>query len=174
MLALSGLPARAEPLGETMAAIGADVVFMRHALAPGTGDPDNFQINDCGTQRNLDEAGRAQARAIGRYLRGNGFEFNEVLSSQWCRCRDTAEELGIGEWREFPGLNSFFSGFVDRDETLALLEDRMSSIRPGELILMVTHQVVIQAVAGISPPSGGVVAYNSRTGQSQSVRLPAN
>ena len=171
LLVLASLPARAEPIEEAIAAIGADVVFLRHALAPGFGDPDGFRIGDCGTQRNLDGAGRAQARAIGRYFRDNGIGFDEVLSSQWCRCRDTAEELGIGEWQEFPGLNSFFSGIVDRDGTLALLEGKLASIRPGELVLMVTHQVVIQAAAGISPASGGVVVFNSRTRESKSVRL---
>ena len=171
-LVLAAPQAWAEPLAEAVGAIGADVVFLRHALAPGSGDPADFRLRDCGTQRNLDARGRAQARAIGAYLRGSGFAFDEVLSSQWCRCRDTADELGVGEWREFPGLNSFFSGYADRGETLALLEGKLASIGPGELVLMVTHQVVIQAVAGISPPSGGVVAFNSRTRESRSVRLP--
>ena len=173
-LALASLPARAEPLGEAVAAIGADVVLLRHAYAPGFGDPDHFRIGDCRTQRNLDDVGRAQARSIGEYLNSHGFEFDEVLSSQWCRCRDTAEEMRIGEWREFPGLNSFFSGFVDRDATLALLRKKLAAIKPGQLIMMVTHQVVIQATAGISPPSGGVVAYNSKTGESRPVPLPTD
>ena len=173
-LALASLPARAEPLMAAIESIGADVVFLRHALAPGSGDPEGFRIGDCGTQRNLDERGRAQARSIGRYLLDNGIAFDEVLSSQWCRCRDTAEEMGIGEWREFPGLNSFFSGYADREATLALLDRKLEAIKPGERVLMVTHQVVIQAVAGISPPSGGVVVHNSRTGESESVRLPVD
>ena len=66
------------------------VAIMRHALAPGGGDPAGFDVTDCATQRNLDDRGRDQARAIGAALRERGFTFGRVLTSQWCRCRDTA------------------------------------------------------------------------------------
>ena len=162
---------KAEPLAEAIAATNANVIFMRHALAPGYGDPAHFNVSDCATQRNLDAEGRAQAAATGAWLRQNNYRFDAVLSSAWCRCKDTASGLDIGPWRVFNGLNSFFEGHVDRAETLRLLETQMADIPLDGKVLMVTHQVVISAVTGIAPPSGGMVVYNSVTGAAQSVRL---
>ena len=81
---------------------------MRHATAPGTGDPAEFQLDDCATQRNLSAVGREQARATGARLRAAGITSAEVYSSQWCRCLETARLLGLGEVLELPALNSFF------------------------------------------------------------------
>lgn len=161
-----------EPVRAALAQTGANVVFMRHALAPGYGDPDNFQIEDCNTQRNLDEAGRRQAEAIGRYFREHQITFTAILSSRWCRCTQTAELLNYGSWSEFDGLNSFFQGHVDRQETLALLKDKLDSLSSDDMVLMVTHQVVISAITDISPPSGGLVVYNTSTQNAKPVRVP--
>ncbi|MGI8936025.1 MAG: histidine phosphatase family protein [Phormidesmis sp.] len=84
------------------------VVLLRHALAPGTGDPANFQLNDCSTQRNLSETGREQAIAIGEAFRSRNTPVIEILSSQWCRCLETAELMAVGPVEPFPALNSFF------------------------------------------------------------------
>ena len=97
-----------EPLKKALSEISANVVFMRHALAPGFGDPAKFKLNDCSTQRNLDQAGRRQARFIGNYMRNHKIVFDTILSSQWCRCKQTADLLDMGSWEEFTGLNSFF------------------------------------------------------------------
>lgn len=161
--------ARAEPLSEAIAKIDADILFLRHALAPGYGDPADFRVDDCTTQRNLKDVGRAQARAIGAYFTENGITPDVILSSRWCRCQDTAREMAIGPFTTHDGLNSFFDGHVDRDETLAALRTRIKAIERGSLVLMVTHQVVISAITGIAPQSGGMVAYNSRTGAKLSV-----
>lgn len=152
--------------------IDANVVFMRHALAPGYGDPDHFDIDQCATQRNLNATGRQQAQDIGLYIKSQGVRFDAILSSQWCRCVDTAIALDLGEWQRFAGLNSFFQDHVDRTETLALLSDRLETIADDELILMVTHQVVISAVTRYSTPSGGLVLYNSRTGKAKPLSIP--
>ena len=165
--------ARAEPLGEAIAKIDGDVLFLRHALAPGFGDPSDFNVDDCATQRNLNDVGRAQARAIGAYMKANRIAPDVILSSRWCRCRDTAQEMDIGPFMTHDGLNSFFDGHVDRDVTLAALRQRMTEIETGSLVLMVTHQVVITAITGIAPQSGGMVVYNSRTGERVSVPPPA-
>ena len=174
LLPVSGLSADTpqEPVRSALAQTGANVVFMRHALAPGYGDPDNFQIEDCNTQRNLDAAGRRQAEAIGRYFREHQITFTAILSSRWCRCTQTAEQLNYGSWSEFDGLNSFFQGHVDRQETLTLLRDKLDSLSSDDLVLMVTHQVVISAITDISPPSGGLVVYNTSTQNAKPVRVP--
>jgi phosphohistidine phosphatase SixA len=163
--------AQAEPLAEAIAKIDADVLFLRHALAPGYGDPAQFDVADCATQRNLNDEGRAQSRAIGAYMMRHDIVPDAIFSSQWCRCQDTASEMAIGPFTTHIGLNSFFNGHVDRDRTLAALRTHMAQIAPNRLELMVTHQVVISAITGIAPRSGGIVVYNSRTGDAVSVSI---
>ena len=161
----------AEPLKKALSNTSANVVFLRHALAPGFGDPAEFQINDCSTQRNLDQAGQRQARFIGKYLREHKIVFDTILSSQWCRCKQTADLLNMGAWQEFTGLNSFFQGHADRTDTLLKLQYKLDGLPADTLVLMITHQVVINAVTKISPASGGFVVYNARTKVSKSVQL---
>ena len=95
------------------------VLFIRHALAPGSGDPSHFKVEDCQTQRNLSAAGREQARKIGARLRAAKLQISAILTSQWCRCKDTATEMGLGPVSSAPGLNSFYQGIVPKKETLA-------------------------------------------------------
>ena len=161
----------AEPLKKALSETSANVVFMRHALAPGYGDPTEFKINDCSTQRNLDQAGRRQARVIGRYLRDHKIKFDTILSSQWCRCKQTAELIDMGDWEEFAGLNSFFQGHADRTDTLNKLQLKLDELPADSLVLMITHQVVINAITKISPASGGFVVYNARTKVSKTVQM---
>ena len=94
--------------------IDADIVFMRHALAPGFGDPENFLLSDCSTQRNLNSIGQKQAQKIGALLSSSQVQFDTVLSSYWCRCYDTARLMSLGEVVRFSGLNSFFQGHVKK------------------------------------------------------------
>ncbi len=161
----------ADPLADAVAAIDADVVFMRHALAPGFGDPDRFQVNDCATQRNLDAQGRAQATALGQRLAQSKLTFSEILSSEWCRCKETAKRLNLGPWQTFSGLNSFFQGYADAKKTLPALEKRLQARKPG-VALMVSHQVVISRITGLSVGVGDMVVFNSQTKQAQRLSLP--
>ena len=154
-------------LSDAIKDINANVIFMRHTLAPGYGDPDNFSINDCSTQRNLSAKGIDQARRIGIFFRKSNVQFSDILSSQWCRCKDTAENLNIGNWEEFSGLNSFFEEHADRDNTLNLLYQKINNLPNDKITLMVTHQVVISAVTNIYTQSGGIVLYNSRNKKSK-------
>lgn len=175
LLWLPALPAQAGPLAEAIEEIDADVLFLRHALAPGFGDPANFRIDDCRTQRNLSQSGRDQSRRIGSYLGDEKIDVRVILSSRWCRCVETAAEMGIGPFTIHDGLNSFFDKHVDRDETLALLRRHLGQLAAsptGGITLMVTHQVVITGITGIAPASGGFVAYNSRTGVSRRAGTP--
>jgi phosphohistidine phosphatase SixA len=136
---------------------GGHVVLMRHAIAPGGGDPPGFRLEDCATQRNLSESGRQQARLAGEALRSRNIPVRRVLTSQWCRCRETAELLGLGPVEEYPVLNSFFS---DRSTAQAQTEAlrRFVSESPGESnVVLVTHQVNITELTGAWPASGELV-----------------
>ena len=150
--------------------INGNVVFMRHAIAPGYGDPDNFKIGDCSTQRNLHDTGRSQARAIGKALSQSRTQFAEIFSSEWCRCQETTALLGLGKWSTFEGLNSFFQGYADADATIPKLQKKLATLKPG-VTLMVSHQVVISRITGVSPSSGGLVVYNTQTKQATRVTL---
>ncbi len=151
--------------------INANIIFLRHSIAPGFGDPDYFNLNNCSTQRNLSAEGIFQSKYIGAYFKSNNIRFSEVLSSEWCRCKDTVHEMKIGKWKTFSGLNSFFQGYSNKDEVLEKLNNKLSSTKNNELILMVTHQVVILNITGIAPPSGGIVIYNSQTRQSKQLNI---
>ncbi len=136
---------------------GSHFALMRHALAPGTGDPADFALGDCSTQRNLDGAGRAQAERTGAAFRANGIERAEVRTSQWCRCRETAELLALGPVEALPSLNSFFRERARREPqteaTLAFLRQRTADAP----LVLVTHQVNITALTDIFPRSGEII-----------------
>ena len=145
---------------------------MRHALAPGNGDPNNFDINDCTTQRNLNEDGRQQARLTGQKLKALDIAFETIYTSEWCRCRETAKMLDLGEAVPLRSLNSFYDHYFSRDELLPLLQERLSKIASDDApVLMVTHFVTIMGIAGKSVSSGDLVVYDPATGESEMLRL---
>jgi broad specificity phosphatase PhoE len=134
---------------------GGAVLMIRHALAPGTGDPDHFKIGDCSTQRNLNEEGRRQASDIGDWLRVHGIQQARVYSSQWCRCLDTARLLKMGSVNELPALNSFYERPEDREPNLAALRAFIvENTQRGQLIILVTHQVTISGITNEWTDSG--------------------
>ncbi|MFN2362151.1 MAG: histidine phosphatase family protein, partial [Marinobacter sp.] len=137
---------------------GRAVLMLRHALAPGTGDPGNFDIDDCSTQRNLNESGREQARAWKPLLEEHGITEARVFSSQWCRCLETAREMDIGPVEEMTSLNSFFrnrgDGPMQTEQTMAIVNE----LEPGPPVVLVSHQVNVTALADVFPSSNeGVV-----------------
>ena len=146
---------------------GGYVVMLRHGLAPGVGDPGNFRLADCATQRNLSEQGRAQARRLGELLRLHGIDQADVYSSQWCRCLETAELLDVGPVEELPALNSFFGRPADREPNLEALRTFLADLpEDGPPVILVTHQVTISAIAGHGAVSGeAVVLEADGTGQ---------
>ena len=134
---------------------GGHILMIRHAMAPGNGDPSNFRIGDCKTQRNLDDSGRAQAQKIGKWLRTRGVESARVYSSQWCRCLETADLIGLGPVHELSALNSFYERIQDREPNLRALNDFISrQPTEGHLIIFVTHFVTVGAMTGKSVSSG--------------------
>jgi phosphohistidine phosphatase SixA len=158
LLVVTAAAAETDRLAEQMKA-GGHVLMIRHANAPGGGDPGNFRIGDCSTQRNLDDRGRVQAKRIGQWLRSRGIGSARVYASQWCRCLETAALIDLGPVVELPPLNSFFERPQDRQPNLAGLRDFLAK-QPvdGPLIVLVTHFVTISAITGEGVASGeGVV-----------------
>lgn len=143
------------------------IVLMRHAEAPGVGDPPNFQLRDCATQRNLDANGREQARRIGDRLRRLSIQRAAVYSSQWCRCLETARLLDVGPVQELPALNSFFNRREEQEAQIASLRAFLAALpTKGEPVVLVTHQVVVTALTGVYPASGEAVLLRANgTGQ---------
>lgn len=144
---------------------GGWVVLMRHAqTVAGTGDPPNFRIGDCATQRNLSDAGRAQARRTGEALRAAGVRIDRTLSSQWCRCEDTAR-LVFGAFESAPALNSFFDapgqGTAQNEAVLRLL----GALPAQDNVALVTHQVNVTGLTGVYPSSGEIVAARLTMGR---------
>ncbi|TAF99918.1 MAG: hypothetical protein EAZ37_17115 [Burkholderiales bacterium] len=146
-----------EALLATLRAGGA-ALLLRHAqTVAGVGDPPNFKLGDCKTQRNLSREGGLQAKRMGEALRASKVSFAQALSSQWCRCADTAKHI-VPAYVTWPPLNSFFNDFSLRDSQTRTVKDRLLGIPKHETWLLVTHQVNITAMTGVSPPMGeGVV-----------------
>jgi len=145
-----------ETLWRTLASKG-HVALLRHAIAPGTGDPAEFSVGECSTQRNLSTEGRAQAARIGDRFRKNGMDTARVFSSQWCRCLDTAQLLGLGPVEKLPILNSFYQRTERRDPQTRALKEWLTSQELDHPIVLVTHQVNITALTDVYPASGDLV-----------------
>jgi len=145
---------------------GGHIALLRHAVAPGTGDPPEFRLGDCQTQRNLSAQGRAQAARIGELFRAHGIQSAQVFSSQWCRCLETARLLGLGPVEERPFLNSFFNDYAQRQPQTTKLREWLNKQPLREPIVLVTHQVNMTALTGVYPGSGElVIVRRAETGE---------
>ncbi len=163
MLGLGG-PARADEAAWQALRSGGHALLLRHALAPGTGDPSNFVLTDCATQRNLSDGGRDQARRLGAAIRAGGVRVDRVLSSRWCRSLETARLMEVGTVEPFPPIDSFFQDRGEGPAQTRALEAFLAGLG-DETVVMVTHQVNITALTGIVPRSGeGVVVKPSPEG----------
>ncbi|MFM8745879.1 MAG: histidine phosphatase family protein [Aestuariivirga sp.] len=162
----------ADGLWRTLQEPGAIVLF-RHANAPGTGDPPAFDLDNCATQRNLDGRGRAEAKAIGAAFRRHGIEAGMVLTSQWCRTRDTAELAFPGRVSEQPAFNSFFGNRAAEPAQTAAARAILRRWQGPGVLVVVTHQVNIAALTGIAPRPGEGIILRSENGALRVVgRLP--
>jgi phosphohistidine phosphatase SixA len=168
-------PATAQPSTDTEwdALQDGTVVLFRHANAPGGGDPPGLKIGDCSTQRNLDETGRAQARRIGERFRERRVPVGAVLTSQWCRTRETAELAFPKQARDDPNFNSFFGDAARGATQTAQAKTALSRWRGPGVLVVTTHQVNITALTGVYPGSGeGVVLRPKGDGVEVIGRLP--
>ena len=138
---------------------GDKIILIRHSLAPGGGDPPGFKIYDCDTQRNLNRKGINQSKKIGKLFKKNKIPIDQVLSSQWCRCKDTAK-YAFGNFKEFTALNSTFQSPYNKNEPKQLKE-LYNFVKKwdgkGKNLVLVTHYSIITAVTNAVPSSGEIV-----------------
>lgn len=156
---------------ELLTQVGSGKAFamMRHALAPGTGDPSDFVVNDCATQRNLSDKGREQAENIGAEFIKAGIADAKVMTSEWCRCRETATLLGIGTPETLTPLNSFFQNRANGANQTTELRNWLIRQENAKPVVLVTHQVNITALTGVYPASGETVVF--RFGDDQAIEV---
>jgi phosphohistidine phosphatase SixA len=135
---------------------GNHFAIMRHALAPGFGDPSNFELRNCTTQRNLSQEGFDQAARIGERFKENGIKEARVYTSQWCRCIDTASTLDLGIPEELPAMNSFFATPERKAMQTESLKDWLLEQDLSKPLVLVTHQVNMTALTSDYPASGEI------------------
>ncbi|MFO8045733.1 MAG: histidine phosphatase family protein [Halomonas sp.] len=166
LMLLTGQIMAAEPDEEGQAwralAQGGHVALMRHALAPGVGDPPGFRLEACDTQRNLSSEGREQARRIGERFHEQGIEVRAVYASRWCRTLETARLLGLGEVVPTSALNSFFRDRGKADARTRAARALIQNWDGKGTLVMVTHQVNITALAGSGVGSGEIIVVRPR------------
>ena len=142
---------------------GKKIIFIRHAIAPGNGDPNNFDINDCKTQRNLSEEGRSQAEKIGDFFNINNIRIDKVLSSEWCRCKETSK-IAFKNFQTFNALNSFYEARFEenRSKQIRDLRNYISSWESDSNLILVTHYVVIYNLLNSTVSSGEMIITDKK------------
>ena len=137
---------------------GKKLIFIRHAIAPGNGDPDNFNIKDCSTQRNLSKNGINQSKKIGLFFKNNKIKIDKVLSSEWCRCKDTAKYAFVN-FETFNALNSFYDERFAANETKQIndLKKYIKKWDSDKNLVFVTHYVVISSILNTGTSSGEII-----------------
>jgi len=151
---------------------GEKLIFIRHAYAPGGGDPNNFNLNDCSTQRNLNDAGREQAEQIGKFFRKNKIKIDKVLSSEWCRCKETAK-IAFKNFSTNSFLNSFYSPKYkkNRNKQIKALKDYIKKYQSNKNLILVTHYVLISDVLNYAPSSGEIVVSDKNLNMIGTIKI---
>jgi phosphohistidine phosphatase SixA len=160
--AVLAFPAQATEVAWAKLLEGGHTILLRHAIAPGAGDPTNFKLDDCTSQRNLSDDGRQQAQRIGARLAARAIKVDIVMTSQWCRAKDTAR-LAFPQAKiiEEPTLNSFFADAASKDEQTAAVIKRIEAFEGSGNQVMVTHQVNILELTGVSPREGEAIIVDA-------------
>ena len=137
---------------------GGKLIFIRHAYAPGGGDPKNFNLNDCSTQRNLNHNGREQSKNIGNFFSRHNIEINKVYSSEWCRCKETAF-IAFERFETKKFLNSFYSPQFakNRKKQVKKFQEFINNWNKKENLIFVTHYVFISEILNYAPSSGEII-----------------
>ena len=137
---------------------GGKLIFIRHAHAPGNGDPENFNLKDCASQRNLNQEGINQSKKIGLFFTKNKIQIDKVLSSEWCRCKDTAK-YAFNDYKTFDALNSFYDARFTKNKAKQIkdLKKYISSWNSKKNLVLVTHFVVISETLSVGSASGEII-----------------
>ncbi len=137
---------------------GGKIIFIRHAHAPGNGDPENFNLKDCSSQRNLNRDGINQSKKIGLFFTQNKIQIDKILSSEWCRCKDTAK-YAFNNYKTFNALNSFYDTKFAKNKSKQIkdLKKYISSWSSKKNLILVTHFVVISETLGVGSASGEII-----------------
>jgi len=140
---------------------GGKLIFIRHAYAPGSGDPSNFDISDCTSQRNLSNLGKIQSKNIGYFFSKNNIPINKVYSSEWCRCKETAV-IAFNGYEVKKSLNSFFGEKFtkNKDSQIINLKKFIKNWDGKQNLVFVTHYVVISEILNYGTSSGEIVISN--------------
>ena len=151
---------------------GTKLIFIRHAYAPGSGDPSNFNLNDCSTQRNLSYEGRKQSEYIGDFFKKNNIKIDKVLSSEWCRCKETAK-IAFKNFSTNSFLNSFYSPKYakNKEKQIEMLNDYVKEFKSDQNLIFVTHYVLISEVINYAPSSGEIVVSDKNFNMIGSVKI---
>ena len=151
---------------------GGKLIFIRHAYAPGGGDPDNFEINDCKTQRNLSDTGREQANKIGYFFSSNNIPIDKVFSSEWCRCKETAL-IAFDKFETKIFLNSFFSAKFaqNKNSQMKKLKRFIRNWDGKKNIILVTHYVVISESLNYASSSGEIVVSGKKLNVIDTIKI---
>ena len=151
---------------------GGKIIFIRHAYAPGSGDPDNFNLNDCSTQRNLSDDGRKQAQYIGNFFKKNKIKIDKVLSSEWCRCKETAK-LAFKDFSTNTFLNSFYSSKFakNKEKQVEALNNYIKKLKSNKNLILITHYVLIAEVLNYGPTSGEIVVSDKNLNMIGSIEI---
>ena len=151
---------------------GGKLIFIRHAYAPGGGDPQNFNLNDCSTQRNLNNEGRKQAQYIGEFFKKNEIKIDKVLSSEWCRCKETAR-IAFKNFSTNSFLNSFYSSKYakNKDKQIKMLNNYVKKFKSDKNLILVTHYVLISEVLNYAPSSGEIVVSDKNFNMIGSIEM---
>jgi broad specificity phosphatase PhoE len=157
LLVLAASAGLGDEPGLTALKSGGHIAIVRHGeTTPGTGDPLGFKLDDCATQRNLVDKGREESRRLGRLFRERGIAFERVLSSEWCRCIETAELIAAGRVEKLSALNNLFGRPQNRAEQVEALRKLIGGWKGGNLLL-VTHGATMGAFVGINPQTAAGV-----------------
>tara|TARA_Y100001970_G_C14214739_1_gene848982 strand:- start:958 stop:1509 length:552 start_codon:yes stop_codon:yes gene_type:complete len=140
-----------------------NIIFIRHSLAPGSGDPENINLKDCKTQRNLNGEGIKQSKKIGNFFKKNNIKADHVFSSEWCRCKDTAFHA-FNSYKTFDALNSFYSEKFNKNKNKQIkrLKKFINNWDNNSNLVLVTHYVVILEILGIGSGSGEIIISNKK------------
>lgn len=164
--------AHADEAGLAALKAGGHVVMIRHGLTtPGAGDPRGFQLDDCATQRNLIDEGRAESRKLGQLLRAAGVKIGRVLASEWCRCIETAELIGMGKVEREPALNNLYGRPQNRERQVREMRALIAAWNSEANLLLSTHGANMGALMGINPETAAGVVLAPAPGSDEGFRI---